>query len=127
MKTIYKTALSLIAGSVAITSANAQTAGSILAVPVVAAGNILTGVASVNQQIAPVIHRVSPTFIPATEGVTTGVGAIASGVKSSGQRIGKYGLFVGSTDISGPPLVSVGSTGPASQGSVLPLLSAPKK
>lgn len=100
-------------------TAHAQSAGNLLGSPVVAAGNIVSGVAGLHHQaLAPTVNGVVPTVGAATDGVTNALGAVGSGVTVTGQAIQQNGVVVGGPTTGGAPLVSVGSSNPATQGTV---------
>jgi hypothetical protein len=97
-------------------SVQAQSVGNLLGGPVVAAGNIVSGVAAIHHQaLAPTVSGVVPTVAPVADGVTNALGAVGSGVAATGQSVQQNGVVVGA---GGAPLVSVGSSNPATQGTV---------
>ncbi len=104
------------------TAAHAQTAGNLLGAPLVAGGGVLSAAAAGHAQIAPTVNRISPTVEPVTDTVTNVLGVAGFGVASTGVSIQQKGVLVGSSS-TGKPLVSVGATAPANQGSLAAVLN----
>ena len=105
-------------------AAQAQSVGNLLGSPVVAAGNIVTGAAGLHHQaLAPTVTGVTPSIAGTADGVTNALGAVGSGLTATGQGVQSNGVVVGGATTGGAPLVSVGSSNPATQGSVAALLN----
>lgn len=104
------------------TGAHAQTAGNLLGAPLVAGGGVLSAASAGHAQIAPTVNRISPTAEPVTDTVTNVLGVAGSGVTGAGAGIQANGVLVGSSS-TGKPLVSVGATAPANQGSLAAVLN----
>lgn len=104
--------------------AQAQSIGNLLGSPIVAAGNIVSGVSGLHHQVlAPTVTGVTPTVAPVADGVTHALGNVGAGVSGLGQGVQTNGVAVGGSTTGGAPLVSVGSSNPATQGSVAALLN----
>jgi hypothetical protein len=116
-----------VASFVALTplAAQAQTAGSLLGSPVVAAGNIVQGAAGLHHQaLAPTVTGVAPNIgAGLADGVTNGLANVGNGLTGTGHNIQANGVTVGGATTGGAPLVSVGASNPAQQGSVAALLN----
>ena len=104
------------------TGAQAQTAGNLLGAPLITAGSTLGTVAAGHAQIAPTVNRISPTVEPLTDTVTNTLAVTGFGVAATGVGIQKNGVLVGSSS-TGKPLLSVGATAPANQGSLAAVLN----
>lgn len=105
-------------------AAQAQSVGNLLGSPVVAAGNIVTGVGALHHQaLAPTVVGVAPNVGSVADGVTTALVNAGNGVAGTGQSVQSSGVIVGGATTGGAPLVSVGVSNPAQQGSVASLLN----
>jgi len=99
--------------------AQAQSGGNLLGSPVVAAGNIVSGVAGIHHQaLGPSASGIVPTITPTADGVTNALGSVGTGLTNTGKRIQTDGVVVGGSGTGGAPLVSVRSSNPATQGTV---------
>ncbi len=122
MKHLRSVAMVSVLSMALATGANAQTAGNLLGAPLVAGGGVLSAAAAGHAQIAPTVNKISPTAEPLTDTVTTVLGQTGFGVTYAGKNIQDNGVVVGSSS-TGKPLVSVGNTNPAGQGSLAAVLN----
>lgn len=105
------------------TTASAQTAGNLLGAPLTGVGAVVSGAAAAHHAgPAQVVNGVSPTLAPATDGVTSALAAVGQGVTATGQGVQANGVVVG-TQAGQKPLLSVGTSNPASQGSLVSALN----
>ncbi len=103
-------------------AANAQAVGNLLGTPLVGVGNLLANTAGLHAGVATTVNTVAPGAENATDGVTNAITAVGSGVSASGNNISANGVQL-VRGANGRPLVSVGTSAPANQGSVAALLN----
>jgi hypothetical protein len=122
MKHFRFKATALVLSAALASGAQAQTAGNLLGAPLITTGSVLGSVAAGHAQIAPTVNKLSPTVEPVTDTVTNVLAVTGFGVASTGLGIQQKGVLVGSS-ASGKPLVSVGATAAANQGSLAAVLN----
>lgn len=122
MKQLQSAAIVSLLSMALATSVHAQTAGNLLGAPLVAGGGVLSAAAAGHAQIAPTVNRISPTVEPVTDTVTNVLAVAGGGVTAAGAGVQTNGVLVGSSS-TGKPLLSVGATAPANQGSLAAVLN----